>query len=179
MKRNIRIMTLCLCAAIVAGTAALYAISVNQPISNLSIRDANDRPSSIPDFGSKVLTIFYNDAEASDLSDPMADALKAKKYPESKTRGIGIANLKDSVAPNWLIRKIVRSKIEKYNSTILTDVDQTLARSWGLGDCNNKSICIIIGKDSKVKYLKFMDKYHPATQADVDYVVKLVGDLVK
>lgn len=179
MKRNLRILALCLCAAIVSGTAALYALSVNQGLSNLNIRDANDKPTSIPDFGSKVLTIFYNDAEASDLSDPMADALKAKNFPESKNRGIGIANLKDSVAPNWLIRKIVRGKIAKYNSTILTDVDQTVARSWGLGDCNNKSICIIVGKDSKVKYVKFMDKYHPATQADIDQVVKVVADLVK
>jgi predicted transcriptional regulator len=154
MKRNFRILALCLCAAIVAGTAALYALSVNQSLSNLSIKDANDRPASIPDFGSKVLTIFYNDAEASDLSDSMSDALKAKNYPESKTRGIGIANLKDSVAPNWLIRHIVKNKIAKYNSTILTDSDLTVARSWKLGDCNNKSICIVIGKDSKVKYMK-------------------------
>ncbi len=179
MKRNFRILALCLCAAIVTASAALYALSVNQSLSNLSIKDANDQPASIPDFGAKVLTIFYNDAEASDLSDPMSDALKAKNYPETKTRGIGIANLKDSVAPNWLIRKIVKSKIAKYNSTILTDSDLTVARSWGLGDCNNKSICIVIGKDSKVKYMKFMDKYHPASQADIDQVVKVVGDLVK
>ncbi|HPX91862.1 MAG TPA: hypothetical protein PKZ93_10175, partial [Spirochaetota bacterium] len=82
-------------------------------------------------------------------------------------------------APNWVIRKIVQSKIKKYNSTILTDVDLTLAKSWGLGYCNNKSICIIIGKDSKVKYIKYMDKNNPPSQADIDYVVKLVGDLIK
>jgi len=179
MKRNFRILVLCLCAVLTAGSAAIYALSVNQSLTNLTIKDANDKPASIPDFGSKVLTIFYNDAEASDLSDPMSDALKAKNYPESKTRGIGIANLKDSVAPNWLIRKIVKSKIAKYNSTILTDSDLTVARSWGLGECNNKSICIVIGKDSKVKYIKFMDKYHPASQADIDQVVKIVGDLIK
>ena len=179
MKRNLKILAFCLCAALIAGTASLNAISVNQSLSNLNIRDANDKPSSIPDFGSKVLTIFYNDAEESDLSDPMADALKAKNFPESKNRGIGIANLKDSVAPNWLIRQIVRGTIAKYNSTILTDVDLTVPRSWGLGDCNNKSICIIVGKDAKVKYVKYMDKNHPASQADIDQVVKVVSELVK
>lgn len=178
MKKYLRIVALSLLAAAVAGTA-LYAISVNQSLSNLNIKDANDVPARIPDFGSKVLTIFYNDTEAADLSDPMSDALKAKNFPESKNRGIGIANLKDSVAPNWLIRKIIKGKIAKYNTTILTDVDQTVPRSWGLGDCNNKSVCIIIGKDSKVKYVKYLDKYHPATQADIDQVVKVVADLVK
>lgn len=179
MKIHSRALLCVSIITVIACAVSLSALSVNQSVTNLSIKDANNRPASIPDLGSKVLTIFYNDAEASDLSDPMADALKAKNYPESKTRGIGIANLKDSVAPNWLIRKIVRSKIEKYNSTILTDDNQTIAKAWGLGDCNNKSICIIIGKDSKVKYMKYMDKYHPATQTDVNYVVKLVGDLVK
>jgi hypothetical protein len=85
MKRNFSILALCLCAALVSETAALYALSVNQSLSNLNIRDANDQPSTIPDFGSKVLTIFYNDAEASDFSDPMADALKAKNFPNQKT----------------------------------------------------------------------------------------------
>jgi len=179
MKKKFRILTLCLCALMVAGTSALNAISVNQTLSNLTIRDANDNPTTIPDFGSKVLTIFYNDAEASDLSDPMADALKAKNFPASKNRGIGIANLEESVAPNWLIRKIVRKKIAKYNSTILTDVDRTVAKSWGLGYTNNKSICIIIGKDKKVKYVKYMDKKHPATQDDINYVVSVVEKLVK
>ena len=179
MKIHSRALLCVSIITVIACAVSLSALSVNQSVTNLSIKDANNRPASIPDLGSKVLTIFYNDAEASDLSDPMADALKAKNYPESKTRGIGIANLKDSVAPNWLIRKIVRSKIEKYNSTILTDDNQTIAKAWGLGDCNNKSICIIIGKDPKVKYMKYMDKYHPATQTDVNYVVKLVGDLVK
>ncbi|HOQ12654.1 MAG TPA: YtfJ family protein [Spirochaetota bacterium] len=165
--------------AVIIASASLYALSVGQSVSNVTIRDANDNPATIPDLGAKVLTIFYNDAEAADISDPMSDALKAKNYPETKTRGIGIANLKDSVAPNWVIRKIVQSKIKKYNSTILTDVNLTLANSWGLGYCNNKSICIIIGKDSKVKYIKYMDKNNPPSQADIDYVVKLVGDLIK
>jgi predicted transcriptional regulator len=43
----------------------------------------------------------------------------------------------------------------------------------------HNSICIIIGKDSKVKYIKYMDKNNPPSQADIDYVVKLVGDLIK
>jgi len=178
MKRNI-IAVLGSLMIILFGFTAAQALYVGQATSNLNIRDANDQPATIPSFGTKVLTIVYGDSDASDISDPISDALKAKKFPESKNIGIGIANLKDSPAPNWLIRKIVKSKIEKYQATILTDVDLTVANSWGLGDCNNKSVFIVLGKDKKVKYIKYFDKYHKPTQDDINTVVALVEGLVK
>jgi predicted transcriptional regulator len=178
MKRNFIVFSGSLLITL-AGFIAVNALSVNQDAPNLNIRDANDQPASIPDFGSKILTVVYGDSDASDISDPISDALKAKNFPKSKNIGIGIANLKDSPAPNWLIRKIVRRKIEKYQATILTDVDLTVARTWGLGDCNNKSVFIIIGKDKKVKFIKYFDKYHPPVQSDIDYIVNLVDGLVK
>ena len=177
MKRKSIILT-CSLLITLAGFTAANALSAGQEIANVNIKDANNNPSSIPEFGSKILTIIYCDTDTSDLADPMSDALKAKNYPRTKSIGTGIANLKDSPVPNWVIRKIVQRKIEKYNETILTDVDNTVARSWGLGDCNNKSVFIILGKDKKVKYIKTFDKYNKPTQADCDYVVRLVGDLV-
>ena len=41
-------------------------------------KDAADKPASIPDLGNKVLCVLYNDADAADMNDPLADALKAK-----------------------------------------------------------------------------------------------------
>lgn len=178
MKRNLIALTGSLLITLF-GFIAVNALSVGQVVSNLNIKDANDQPATIPDFGSKVLTIVYGDSDASDYSDPISDALKAKNFPESKNRGIGIANLKDSPVPNWLIRKIVQSKIKKYQATILTDVDLTVANSWGLGSCNNKSVFIILGKDKKIKYIKYFDKKNRPNQGDIDTVVNLVDSLVK
>jgi len=56
--------------------------------------------------------------------------------------------------PNWIIRAIIRSKIKKYNVAILADADRALINQWNLGDCNNKSVVILIGKDKKLKYFK-------------------------
>lgn len=178
MKRNLIVLTGSLLITL-AGFIAVNALSVGQAVSNVNIKDANDQPASIPDFGAKVLTIVYGDSDASDYSDPISDALKAKNFPESKDRGIGIANLKDSPAPNWIIRKIVQSKIKKYNATILTDVDLTFANSWGLGDCNNKSVFIVLGKDKKIKYVKYFTKNNLPTKGDIDTVVNLVETLIK
>jgi len=178
MKRNF-IVVMGSVLITLAGFIAVQALSAGQVVSNVNIKDANDQPATIPDFGSKVLNIVYGDSDASDYSDPISDALKAKKFPESKNRGIGIANLKDSPVPNWVIRKLVQSKIKKYQATILTDVDLTVPNSWGLGNCNNKSVFIILGKDKKIKYIKYFDKNNKPTQNDINTVVALVEGLVK
>lgn len=178
MKRNL-IVVLGSVLITLAGFIAVNALSVGQEVANVNIKDANNNPATIPDFGSKVLTIVYGDKEAADFSDPISDALKAKNFPESKQRGIGIANLKDSFAPDSVIRMMVRRKIEKYKVTVLTDVDNTFPNSWQIGNCNNRSVFIIVGKDKKIKYIKAFDKNNKPNQADIDYVVSLVSSLIK
>ncbi len=52
---------------------------------------------------------------------------------------------------NFVIRKIIKGKVEKYKSTILTDIDLTLPNAWGLGNRKGKSVFVLIGKDKKIK----------------------------
>ena len=87
--------------------------------------------------------------------------------------------MKDSAAPNFIIRSVIKGKIEKYKSTILTDVDLTLPKAWGLGDCKDKSVFILIGKDKKVKYLKYVDKKTPWKTDEINSVISMIDDLLK
>jgi hypothetical protein len=151
------------------------AAEIGQTLKEVDLLDANDEPAKIPDFGAKVLAIFYNDADEADMNDPLADAIKAKNFPADRYRGIGIANLKDSKMPNFLIRKVIRGKIEKYKSTILTDSGRTLAREWNLGDCNNNSVFILVGKDKVVKHVQS----GPIRGGDIDAIVELITELIK
>lgn len=167
------------CAIIAFAAGSVNAASVGQVVDNPQIRDANDNPATIPDFGTHVVGLTYANTGAADLGDPLADAIKAKNYDKAVYRGLGVANLKDSPIPNFLIRKIVRGKIEKYKATVLTDVDLTLPKAWGLGDCNDKSVFVIVGKDKKIKYLRYTDKKTPWTPAEISSVIKLIDDLVK
>lgn len=157
---------------------AARAASVGQELSNVTIRDADDKPATIPNFGTHVISLTYADSSVSDVGDPMNDAMKAKNYPKDVYKGLGVANMKDSTAPNFLIRKIVKSKIEKYKSTILTDADLTLAKAWNLGDCKGKSVFVLIGKDKKIKYIKYAVKDKPWTKAEIDNVLKLMDELI-
>lgn len=166
------------CALIAFAAESGNAASVGQELSNPQIRDANDNPAVIPDFGTHVISLFYADTSVSDIADLLSDAIKAKKYRKDVYRGVGVANMKDSAVPNFVIRKIIKGKIEKYKSTILTDVDLTLPKAWGLGNCKGKSVFVLIGKDKKVKYLKFADKNNPWSKAEVDAVLKMMDDLI-
>ena len=169
----------CAIIAFTAGVGSVNAAAVGQVVSNPQIRDAENNPAFIPDFGTHVIGLTYANVAAGDLGDPMNDATKAKNYDKALWRGLGVANLKDSPIPNFLIRSKIRDKIKQYNAVILTDVDLTLPKAWGLGDCKDKSVFILIGKDKKIKYLRYTDKKNPWTPAEISSVIKLIDDLIK
>lgn len=150
MRRPHLLLALCCTLSLPA-----LALDVGQAVADVKLRDGKTNGEiTLPDFGKKVLTVFYTDADVADLNDPLADAMKAKELNLDHHRAFGVVNLADSKAPNFIIRSVVKGKIEKYDTTILTDPSQLLARQWSLGDANNTSIIVVVGKDKKVRYVK-------------------------
>lgn len=163
------------CAAMIllcSGEAA--ALKVGDQIGNVNVRDANDNPAKIPDLGKKVLVVFYTDPDVKDQNEPWRDMLKAAKLDKSKYRGLGVANLKDTWKPNFIIRSVIRKKIKKFKSTILTDKEHTLKDSWKLDDCNEKDVAMVIGTDQRIKYIKM----GPMSVAEQKKALQLVKDLM-
>ena len=156
--------------AFALSATIVQAAKVGQLLTNVMLKDAEKNPVKIPDFGKKVLMIIYADSTTADVNDPVADAVRDKKFDESKYEGLGIANLKDSWAPNALIRMVIRKKIKQYNKTILTDDNRILPTKWGLGDCNDVSVVLIVGKDKRLKYIKKGE----VKGAEIDKVVKIL-----
>jgi len=151
------------------------ALKVGDTVSSVQVRDANNNSAWIPDIGKKVISLFYTDPDVKDQNEKFREELKAQKLDLSKYRGMGVANLKDTWKPNFIIRKVIRGKMEKFKSLILTDTDHTLKNKWNLGDCNEKDVVIIIGKDRKVKYFK----PGPMSEGDRKQALQLVKDLLK
>lgn len=132
----------------------LHAASVGQTVGNITLFTSSNQPgASIPDLGSKVLTIFYTDPDQRDLNEPLRDYLKAKNYPKDAYRGMGVVNLKDTWIPNAVLRTIIRQRERKFNAIVLTDPDHLLRKSWGLGDVNDRDVVIVIGRDRRILYL--------------------------
>ncbi len=142
---------------------------------DVALRTVDDGPTTVPQFGKLPLVVFYTDADVSDLNDPLADALTASPIEKSLFEGIGVVNLKDSKAPNFVIRSVAKDEMKKYDTIIVTDPDGSLAAKWALGDCNNTSVVVVIGADRRRKYV-----YKGAVRgAEIERVVALVGELVK
>lgn len=138
------------------GLSAALAATIGQVVATVQVTSAYKKPVDIPNLGSKVVAVFYNDYEGADTNDPCADVLKNAKIPEASFYSCGIANLMDN--PKWLadglVRLIVKGKVEKYKTDIFLDYKHVVKNAWNLGDCDNGSVLIIIGKDKKIKYLK-------------------------
>jgi len=151
-----------------------FALKVGSKVNPVKVKDANDKPALMPDFGKKVLTIFYTDPDVKDLNERFREVLKAKNYDKKKSRGFGVVNLKDTWKPNFIVRSVIRDKIKKFNSLILTDTDHSLQKAWNLGNCDEKDVVIIVGKDKKVYYIK----HTKMSEAEIKKGVKLVEELM-
>jgi predicted transcriptional regulator len=152
-------------------------VKLGTPLPNPTLQDANKHALQLPDLGEKVLLILYTDPDVADQNDPFADRVKAQHLDQTHFRSVGIANMEDAPAkPNWIIRAIVRNKIKKYNVTILTDPDRSLARQWRLCDCNEKSVVMVIGKDKKLKYLKKGALNEKETHDVIELLRKLISE---
>ena len=167
------------------GTAGIARaeIQVGATIENLTIQDANKQPAQIPNLGKKVLLLLYTDPDVADQNDPFGDQAKAQNLDQTYFQSVGIANLEDAPAkPNWLIRVIMRGKIKKYDVTILADPDRSMAKAWDLGDCNNKSVVMVVGKDKKLKYIKkgaiSTVKDAQSGKSEADKVIELLKQLI-
>jgi predicted transcriptional regulator len=153
---------------------------IGKSVSTIPLIDPNDKPKNIPSIGEKVVMIVYTDPDVKDVNDPLSNAIKAKNYAKDKYQGIGIANCKDTWIPNAGIRFKARQKEQQFpGSVILLDEKLLLSKTWGFGDCNESGVVIIIGKDSKIKYLKSV-KTPEDSKAIIAVVTKIIEEeLVK
>lgn len=128
---------------------------LGKTLKNVELTDANDVPKVLPFYGQKVLTVFYTDPDVKDVNNPLSDAIKAKNFDKSKYQGIGVANCKDTWIPNSGIKMKARQKERDFpGSVILVDASYVLPNSWGMGNCDEMGVIVIVGKDKTVKYFK-------------------------
>jgi len=155
---------------------AQQTAAVGKVVSSVKLVDSKNDPKDIPFLGEKTIVIFYNDPDVKDVNDPLSEALKAKNFSKEKYLGLGIANCKNTWAPNSAIRMMVRKKEKQFPGTlILLDEKLLLAKAWGLGDCDGISVVVVIGKDFKIKFVKKI-KTQEESKALIPTVIKIIQD---
>ena len=102
----------------------------------------------------KIHTLFYVDPDKRDLNNPLADALKARKFDRAKVNSVAIINLAATWLPNVFIESKLKEKQKKFPHTIyVKDKKKVLVKEWKLADDN--SDILIFDQKGKLIYKKF------------------------
>lgn len=146
---------LCALAAALAAPAAAQPLKEAKRVKNVEITDLENNAVKLPYFGEKNLMIFYVDPDKHKQNQDFTDDMEANhQIASDNLYGFGIINLKDApMFPNSLVRSITRKRTAKNGATVLTDADRILANEWGLGDCNNKFVLLIVSKEGELVYM--------------------------
>lgn len=145
--------------AMLLGASLAYAQELQLPhkVDNVELEDLNGEKVTLPMWGEKNLLIFYIDPDKHKQNYQFTVDLEENHAASGDNiYGFGIVNLKDSwyPVPNSTIRSMARKRTEKNGATVITDPDRTLAQKWGLGDCNNQFVLMIVSKDGELVYMK-------------------------
>jgi predicted transcriptional regulator len=141
--------------ALFAIHAAQAQIKPGTSVKSVTVSDA-DKNAKAFELGGKPTVFYYIDPDASSVNDPLSDEMKSRTLPRDRFTQVAVVNAKDTWIPTATIRSGVRKNNKPNGPLILIDEDKTVANAWGLGDCNNTCILMIIGKDNKVKFVRYI-----------------------
>ena len=155
MKKSI--LTLLALFAAIAVDAQNAQVLNNLPhkVDNIEMVDLRNEPTKIPHYGEKNLLIFYIDPDKHKQNEDFTNEMEEKHLASGPNiEGFGVINLKDTMFPNGIVRSMARKRTEKNGATVSADPDRRLAKRWGLGDCNNMFVLLVVSKEGELVFCK-------------------------
>lgn len=136
--------------------AAVSAQSLPKKVPNVKILDLNGNPTTLPYWGEKNLLIFYIDPDRhKQNNDFTVDMEEHNRVSGDNLVGFGIMNLNDApLIPNGVARSMARKRTESNGATVLADQESTLRDAWGLGDCNNMFVLLLVSKEGELVFMR-------------------------
>jgi predicted transcriptional regulator len=106
-----------------------------------------------PELKGRVLYFNYADPSSKDMNKHVDDALKSDPGLDRKRSyaGLGIANMKASLLPDFAIERVIKRKQKETGATILLDNNYIILNSWGLK--NNVSNVVVLDKERICRYI--------------------------
>ena len=145
-------LVLLLAALLFAGAAA-SAQQLPRKVENVTLTDLEKQVTRLPHFGEKNLMIFYLDSEARNQNEAFTYEIEQKQLSNTANIfGFGIINTKDSFWSTGLIRMGARKRTKNNGGYVLIDDNLTLAKSWGLGDCDNQFVLLFVNKAGELVF---------------------------
>ena len=142
-------------------------------VEDIELVGLDNKPTMLPYWGQKNVLVFYVDPDKHKQNDEFIRKMEEEKFAAGENiEGFGIINLKDTMFPNAIVRFLARKRTEKNGATIITDENNIIAKEWGLGECNNMFVLMIVSREGD---LVFCHKGE-MTKQDQDDFIRIVAD---
>lgn len=148
-------------------------LSLPHKVENVELIGLDGKVTTLPYYGEKHILVFYVDPDKHRQNEDFIMEMEEKKFAAGDNiEGFGIINLKDTMFPNAIVRMLARKRTEKNKATIITDEDNIIAKKWGLGDCNNMFVLMLVSREGE---LVFCCKGEFSEQDKADFI-RIVAD---
>lgn len=151
----VAVATMAVAQSKVKGEDKYAAVELPHKVESVEIHNINGELSTLPMWGEKNLLIFYVDPDKHSQNNAFTVEMEEKHLAAGDNiYGLGVLNLKDTWLPNNIVSSIARKRTEKNGATIMADKGRVLATKWGLGDCNNKFVLLLVTKDGELVFCR-------------------------
>ena len=155
VMKKVWLTTVLIALALVCGSN-VCAQSLPRKVRNLELIDLNGNPVTLPMWGEKNLMIFYVDPDHHKQNQAFTEEMEENhRAAGDNLYGFGIINLKDSWYPvsDNTVRNMARKRTAKNGATVISDPNRLVSEAWGLGDCNNQFVLMIVTKEGELVYV--------------------------
>lgn len=150
------IKRIALLAALLLSVSALSAQEPRRQVSDVWLLDLDGNPTRLPMWGEKNLLIFYVDPDRHKQNEDFTLEMEENHRAAGENLyGFGVMNLKDApMIPNGMARSMAKKRTAKNGAVVLADQERTLSSAWGLGDCNNQFVLMIVSREGELVFLR-------------------------
>ena len=142
--------------ALLLSTSAIAAdLRIGDRANDFNLKDSLGKEYNLnsPELKGRVLYFNYSDPGSKDMNKHVDDALKSDPGLDRKKSyiGLGIANMKASLLPDFAIARVIKNKQQETGATILLDDNYIILNSWGLK--NRVSNVVVLDKERICRYI--------------------------
>ncbi|HYA15468.1 MAG TPA: YtfJ family protein [Syntrophales bacterium] len=170
MKRTAVVVLLTLMWSV---SSASMELKVGEKAADFILKDSLGKEYTLnsTEFYGRVVYINYSDISSKDMNKHVDTSLKGDTGIDRKSSyvGFGIANMKASIVPDFIIARVIKSKQEETGATILLDDNYTILNLWGLK--NHSSNVVVLDKNRICRYI-YKGKLPPEEVAKLIKIIK-------
>lgn len=149
-------LVMMLAAVFTLQASVAPAQELPRKVSNVELLDLDGKPAALPHWGEKNLMIFYVDPDRHKQNEDFTIELEENhRASGDNIYGFGVMNLKDApMVPNGMARSMAKKRTAQNGATVLADQDHVLSEAWGLGDCNNQFVLMLVSREGELVFLR-------------------------